>query len=66
MTDVFEGTKIEVLPNGPVKVTGNLQIANGGETVAKNGAVYLCRCGASSKKPYCDGSHTKIGFKTEA
>ncbi|MEZ0249206.1 MAG: CDGSH iron-sulfur domain-containing protein [Thermoproteus sp.] len=24
---------------------------------------YLCRCGSSSKKPYCDGTHRRVGFK---
>lgn len=56
--------KVEVLPNGPLMVHGELEItlANGSkETKSKPTA--FCRCGASGKKPYCDGSHRAAGFK---
>ncbi len=46
---------IKALENGP-----NLVIIDS-ETKAA-----LCRCGASNKKPYCDGTHSKINFKAEA
>jgi CDGSH-type Zn-finger protein/uncharacterized Fe-S cluster protein YjdI len=51
------------LPNGPLKVVGALEIVTGtGRTVNRTTETYLCRCGASANKPYCDGSHKKIGF----
>lgn len=56
--------KVEVLPNGPLMVHGELEItlANGSkETKSKPTA--FCRCGASGNKPYCDGSHRAAGFK---
>lgn len=55
---------IEVAPNGPLLVYGNITIIDkeGNET-KKNKVTALCRCGASANKPYCDGSHTKIDFK---
>lgn len=54
------------LPNGPLKVSGNLEVISGtGRTVKKATQLFFCRCGASSNKPYCDGTHTKIGFSSE-
>ncbi len=59
-------TIIEVSENGPLLVYGNVTIKDkaGNETV-KYKTTALCRCGASSNKPYCDGTHVKIGFKDE-
>jgi CDGSH-type Zn-finger protein len=50
-------TRVEIkcTENGP-----NLIVVNGQVTAA------LCRCGGSNSKPYCDGTHVKIGFKAEA
>jgi CDGSH-type Zn-finger protein len=48
-------------PNGPLVATGDLQIETGSETLSQPRAS-LCRCGASAKKPFCDGSHRTIGF----
>lgn len=57
-------TKIEVSPNGPYLIkTECLIIHADGNEELKTGTVALCRCGASSTKPYCDGSHRKIGFE---
>ncbi|MFI5315418.1 MAG: CDGSH iron-sulfur domain-containing protein [Myxococcota bacterium] len=50
-------------PNGPLRVQGPLEIATGtGRTILRTTDAYLCRCGASANKPYCDGSHKRIGF----
>ena len=53
-----------LVKNGPVKFSGLLQIKNklGQECAKRNGA--LCRCGQSTNKPFCDGSHEKTGFKS--
>lgn len=59
-------TTIKVLENGPLQVEGagiKLVDWKGAEyTVAKQ-PFYLCRCGGSTKKPFCDGTHSKTGFK---
>jgi CDGSH-type Zn-finger protein len=49
-------------PNGPIKCEGALTLSgtDGRSTFANE--AFLCRCGASGKKPYCDGTHKKIGF----
>jgi len=49
--------------NGPLEVTGGLEICTGtGRTVLRTQQTWLCRCGGSSNKPFCDGTHAKIGF----
>ena len=61
--DIQAESLVEPMPNGPLLVYGNLRVkdAQGHET-QKNNVTAFCRCGASSNKPYCDGSHLKIGF----
>ena len=48
-------------PNGPIIVTGDLHINTGTETVTQPRAS-LCRCGASARKPFCDGTHRTLPF----
>ena len=55
---------VEAMPNGPLLVYGNITVKHSnGDTVQKNKVTAFCRCGQSANKPYCDGTHTKIGFK---
>jgi CDGSH iron-sulfur domain-containing protein 3 len=57
---------IKVRNNGPYKVTGPVTIidADGNEFELPEGdGVVLCRCGASTTKPFCDKTHSKIGFE---
>ncbi len=59
-------TTVEVTPNGPLLVYGNITVKNKtGAEEKKYKVTALCRCGASANKPYCDGSHVKTGFKDE-
>lgn len=57
-------TVIEALPNGPLLVYGTLKIKHkNGEQTLENKTTALCRCGQSSNKPFCDGTHAKVGFE---
>ncbi|MCE2996400.1 MAG: (4Fe-4S)-binding protein [Cyclobacteriaceae bacterium] len=57
-------TIVETMPNGPLLVYGNVSIKDkDGNLTQKNNVTAFCRCGASSNKPFCDGSHKKIGFE---
>ena len=54
---------IDPQTNGPLKVSGNLEITSGtGRMVARITGAFLCRCGHSQNKPFCDGSHATVGF----
>ena len=61
--------KITIRPNGPYRVEcpeGAVELvdANGNKyNLSGKTAFSLCRCGASTNKPFCDGTHSKIGFQ---
>lgn len=61
--------RITVRRNGPYRLEGDITLLDeagnryglGGRTV-----VSLCRCGHSQSKPFCDGSHNRVGFEAES
>ena len=57
--------KITVAPDGPYVVTDleRLQMPSG--QLESKPTMALCRCGASKNKPFCDGQHKKVGFKSD-
>ncbi|MDX2303845.1 MAG: (4Fe-4S)-binding protein [Microscillaceae bacterium] len=57
-------TQIKVLANGPLIVEGKFEVLDtAGNPYERKIKVSLCRCGASEKKPFCDGTHKKIDFQ---
>jgi CDGSH-type Zn-finger protein/uncharacterized Fe-S cluster protein YjdI len=58
--------RIDPERNGPLAVTGNLELCAGtGRVILRSVATQLCRCGESKNKPLCDGSHVGAGFISE-
>jgi CDGSH-type Zn-finger protein len=59
--------EIKARHNGPYKVTGPIRVidADGNEYELPDDGkpIVLCRCGGSTTKPFCDGTHSKIGFQ---
>ena len=54
---------IETIRNGPYIVKGPVELKDAdGKSFPVENRMALCRCGASSTKPFCDGTHSKIGF----
>jgi len=57
---------VKRIPNGPLHVLGNLTLVTGAGREAWRGTeAWLCRCGESKNKPFCDGSHRAAGFEAE-
>ena len=59
-------TAVRPKPNGPYLIEGPVDIydtAGNKIDTAGRPKIALCRCGASSNKPFCDGTHSKIGFQ---
>jgi CDGSH-type Zn-finger protein len=55
---------IETIKNGPYIVKGPVELTDAdGNKFPVEKRIALCRCGASTEKPFCDGSHSKIGFQ---
>ena len=56
---------VEPAKDGPLHVRGNLEVVTGtGKTINRVTESWLCRCGHSRNKPYCDGSHKAAGFRS--
>ncbi len=58
--------EIEVTENGPYKVTGLerlVDVDGNAYDLPEDKAVFLCRCGGSTNKPFCDGTHSRTGFE---
>jgi uncharacterized Fe-S cluster protein YjdI len=63
INNMDHAVEIVATENGPLKVAGMCVVKDAAGNVIKEGEnVYLCRCGQSAKKPFCDGSHKKIDF----
>ena len=60
-------TTVEPRPDGPLFVRGRVRIVDDeGRLIREDTRLALCRCGGSANKPFCDGSHRRIGFSTRA
>ncbi|WP_029291347.1 CDGSH iron-sulfur domain-containing protein [Cellulomonas sp. HZM] len=57
---------VTACPDGPLLVRGDVELVDDrGEPLPRRRATLaLCRCGASAIKPFCDGTHRAIGFRT--
>lgn len=59
--------KVTIRPNGPYLVEGEIELVDVDgkkvDTSVRGARIALCRCGASVTKPFCDGTHSKIGFQ---
>jgi uncharacterized Fe-S cluster protein YjdI len=55
---------VKIMVDGPIVLKGNFTfVYSGNKKEIKDGIISLCRCGASTHMPFCDGSHRKIGFE---
>ncbi len=55
---------IDIIKNGPLIVKGAVDLKDSdGNSYPAEKRMALCRCGASTEKPFCDGTHSKIGFQ---
>jgi CDGSH-type Zn-finger protein/uncharacterized Fe-S cluster protein YjdI len=66
MLEVRDGVlAVDPQADGPLQLRGNLEITTGtGRVVARVTQTQLCRCGGSQNKPFCDGTHQRIGFRS--
>lgn len=66
MTSERDEAVITAYPDGPLIVRGSVTFRNeAGETIVQpRRTAALCRCGVSSIKPWCDGTHKTVGFRT--
>ncbi len=57
---------ITPIQDGPLHVKGSCDLSPGtGDAPQRVSEIWLCRCGGSAKKPFCDGTHKRNGFRAE-
>jgi len=65
----MSATKFHIRKNGPIRVEGQDIVIEDAEGrrfgLAGRTVVSLCRCGHSENKPFCDGSHARVGFESD-
>ena len=59
-------TSVAAVPDGPLLVQGDLRLDLGDDGTLSETRAALCRCGHSGNKPFCDGSHERIGWRSAA
>jgi CDGSH-type Zn-finger protein len=58
-----DNVTITPLPDGPNQVSGGVVVTDeAGNVIKEADKVFLCRCGFSANKPFCDGSHKREGW----
>jgi len=56
-------TEFHIIKNGPVKISGNFILTGSdGKQIQIDDEVFLCRCGGSKNKPFCDSTHQSNHF----
>ena len=66
MSEESAKTRITVWKNDAYEINGEFALLDAeGNAFRQHGRVRLCRCGISNKKPYCDNSHIRTGFRSE-
>lgn len=58
-----KNAQFKVNADGPLEISGEFELFDSsGEIITRQGPIYLCRCGNSEDKPFCDGSHKTSDF----
>lgn len=64
ITELTGPVEVKPVVNGPLMVIGRIEVESGtGRNIERIEKTWLCRCGHSSKKPFCDGTHKRIAFQ---
>jgi CDGSH-type Zn-finger protein len=57
-------TEIRILKDGPIEIEGEFVFKDSsGKITKEHKELYICRCGGSAGKPFCDDTHKKTGVK---
>ncbi len=57
--------RVQILDNGPMQLTGEFELVDDNGQIVRARKVYtLCRCGRSTRLPFCDASHETAGFSS--